>query len=68
MVKKIYSMLGRLREMGKTIVVVESGVKLNAIAEIATKIGVMSGGRIVYMNTRDKALEEVDLIKKHLFI
>jgi len=68
MVKKIYSMLGRLREMGKTIVVVESGVKLNAIAEIATKIGVMSGGRVVYMNTRDKALEEVDLIKKHLFI
>ncbi|MEM4970762.1 MAG: ATP-binding cassette domain-containing protein [Sulfolobales archaeon] len=68
MVKKIYSMLNNLRKMGKTIVMVESGTKLNAIAEIATKIGVMSGGKIVYMNTRDKALEEAEIIRKHLFI
>jgi branched-chain amino acid transport system ATP-binding protein len=68
MVKKIYSMLDRLRKMGKTIMIVESGTKLNTIVEIATKIGVMSGGRITYIATRDKALEEIDIIKKHLFI
>jgi branched-chain amino acid transport system ATP-binding protein/urea transport system ATP-binding protein len=68
MVKKIYSMLNNLRKIGKTIVMVESGIKFNAIAEIATKIGVMSGGRLVYMNTKDKALEEAEVIRKHLFI
>ncbi len=68
MVKKIYSVLDRLRRMGKTIVIVESGTKFSTIAEIATKIGVMSGGRISYMATKDEALKEIDIIRKHLFI
>jgi len=68
MVKKIYSMLVRLKEMGKTIVVVESGIKLNAIADTATKISIMSGGKIIYTNKKEAALEELELIKKHLFV
>ncbi len=68
MVKKIYSMLGTLRKRGMTIVLVEPGTKLQHIMGIATKISVMSSGRIVYFGERERAEKELDIIKRHLFV
>jgi branched-chain amino acid transport system ATP-binding protein/urea transport system ATP-binding protein len=68
MVRKIYNMLDSLRKMGKTIVIVEPGTKLSMMREIITKIAVMSGGKIVYINEKEEAIKEIDKIKKYLFI
>jgi len=67
-VKKIYSMLDNLRKMGKTIVIVEPGTKLNMILGIATKIAVMSGGKIIYIGEGERVMEDIDKIKKYLFV
>jgi len=68
MVRKIYNMLDSLRKMGKTIVIVEPGTKLSMMREIITKIAIMSGGKIVYINEKEEAIKEIDKIKKYLFI
>lgn len=68
MVKRIYSMLDTLRKRGMTIVLVEPGTKLQHIMGIATKITVMSGGRIVYSGEKEKAEKELDIIKRYLFV
>jgi branched-chain amino acid transport system ATP-binding protein/urea transport system ATP-binding protein len=68
MVRKIYSLLNELRRKGKTIVLVEPGTKLNNVLEISTKIAIMSGGRIVYINDKDKAIDELEIIRKQLFV
>jgi branched-chain amino acid transport system ATP-binding protein/urea transport system ATP-binding protein len=68
MVRKIYNMLDSLRKMGKTIVIVEPGTKFSMMREIITKIAIMSGGKIVYINEKEEAIKEIDKIKKYLFI
>ncbi len=68
MVKRIHSMLDTLKRRGMTIILIESGTKLQHIMGIATKISVMSSGRIVYFGEREKAEGELDIIKKHLFV
>jgi len=67
-VKRIYGMLDNLRKMGKTIVIVEPGTKLNMILGVATKIAVMSGGRIIYVGESERVMEDIDKIKKYLFV
>jgi branched-chain amino acid transport system ATP-binding protein/urea transport system ATP-binding protein len=67
-VKRIYGMLDNLRKMGKTIVIVEPGTKLNMILGIATKIAVMSGGKIIYIGESERVMEDIDKIKKYLFV
>ncbi|MGB9682955.1 MAG: ABC transporter ATP-binding protein [Thermoprotei archaeon] len=68
MIKRIYNMLDMLRKKGKTIIIVEPGTKFRSITEIATKVTIMSGGRVVYMNDKENALKEIDVIRKYLFI
>ena len=67
-VKKIYGMLDSLRKMGKTIVIVEPGTKLNMILGVATKIAVMSEGKIIYIGESERVMEDIDNIKKYLFV
>lgn len=68
MVKKIYSLLNELRRKGKTIVLVEPGTKLNSVLEISTKIAIMNRGRIAYINDKDRAMGELEIIRKQLFV
>ena len=47
---------------------VEPGAKIRKVLEIADKILILAAGRIVYIGESEKALKEIDEIKKYLFI
>lgn len=68
MVKKIYSLLAQLRERGLSIIVVEPGTKLKTIMSIATMIGIMNNGRLIYVSSREEAEKNLDKINKYLFV
>ncbi|MDM7275611.1 MAG: ATP-binding cassette domain-containing protein [Thermoprotei archaeon] len=66
--EEIYKMLKKLNDEGKTIIVVEAGSRLKAALKYVGKIGVMRAGKLEYFDTTEKALKDLELLKKLIFI
>ncbi|MEM0262513.1 MAG: ATP-binding cassette domain-containing protein [Sulfolobales archaeon] len=68
MTEEIYRMLKRLNEEGKTMIIVEPGSRLKIALKYVSKIGIMRTGKLEYFDTTEKALKELELLKKLIFI
>lgn len=68
LVKKIYKLMDRLRSEGMAILLVEPGTRLGPVKEIATRISVMVGGRIVYEAGPENLEKDRDIVKKYLAV
>lgn len=69
MVDRTIKLLKKLNEeKNMSILWIEPGAKIRKVLEIADKILILAAGRIVYVGESEKALKEIDEIKKYLFI
>lgn len=66
--EEIYRMLKKLNDEGKTIIVVEPGSRLKIALKYVNKIGIMRTGKLEYFDTTEKALKELELLRKLIFI
>lgn len=66
--RRIYELLGRLKNDGITILLVEQGIRLSIVKNIATKIGIIANGRFIYESEPERLEREIDIVKKYLAV
>lgn len=66
--EQIYGMFKRLRDGGKTLIVVESGSRLKTTLRYANTIAVMTSGRLTYLGNVERAVKDIDVIKRLIFV
>ena len=66
LVRKIYELLGILRSNGVTILLVEQGIRLSMVKNIATRINIMTNGKLVYESEPEKLEVDIDIVRRYL--
>lgn len=66
--ERMYSIFKRLKDEGRTLVIVESGSRLKVALRYVDTLAVMTSGRLTYMDSAEKAIKDIDVIRRLIFV